>query len=96
MISTDGGITAKLIPLDATLFKCFDPIDDEDADFVSLDDNSDRTPKTVFDSTGHGFDTFEEPKPEKPKPAKKLAAKNKRAPVTLTRLSHLAESICHV
>jgi hypothetical protein len=88
MISTNGGITAKLVPLDASLFKCFDSMDDDDTGLDSLDDKGffdsdtvsetdfpEKTPETVFDGTGYGSDTFEKPEAKRTKPAKKLAGK---------------------
>jgi hypothetical protein len=89
MISTDGGITAQLVPLDASLFKCFDSIDDED--FDSLDDKPEKKPETVFDGTGYGFDTFEKPEAAKTKPVTKPAAKNKK----ISARAALAEYTSH-
>jgi hypothetical protein len=73
MISTDGGITAELFPLHAGLSNCFDPIDEDDSDL--LDDKPKKKPETVFDGTGYGSDTFEEPETKKKK--KKTANKKK-------------------
>ena len=75
MISTDGGIAAQLVPLDTSLFNCFDSIDDDGVDSFSLDDKPEKKPKIVFDVTGYGFDTFEKPETEKTKSKTKPAAK---------------------
>jgi hypothetical protein len=77
MISTDGGSTAQLLPLNAALFNCFDPIDEEDTDNAGLldEDKPKKAPETVFYGTGYGSDTFEVPEAIKKK--KKTATKKK-------------------
>jgi len=81
MISTDGGIAAQLLPLNAALFNCFDPIDEEDANESDLIEHKPRKrPETVFDGTGYGSDTFEEPEENKKK-KKKTVAKRKEKEV---------------
>src|ERR1700729_791244 len=75
MISTDGGIAAKLIPLE---FRCFDPIDEEDYNADPIDDKPTKS-ETVFDITGYGSDTFVEPKTEKKKAETKKPADNRPA-----------------
>ncbi|KJC60060.1 hypothetical protein UP10_15425 [Bradyrhizobium sp. LTSPM299] len=83
MISTDGGIIARLVPLDVTVLNCFDSIDDEDTVDGSRDEKP-KKPETVFDDTGFGSDTFEEPKATKAKKAiKKPSEKKSDAPRTL-------------
>jgi hypothetical protein len=74
MISTDGGIAAQLVPLDSSLFNCFDQIDDDD----SRNDKP-KKPETIFDGTSYGSDTFEEPEIAKPKKAATKPAKNAAA-----------------
>lgn len=69
-----NGITTQLIPLDASLFNCFDSIDEDDVDEVSLDEKLNK-PETVFDGTGFGFDTFEKPVGKKTTVKKKTAKK---------------------
>jgi hypothetical protein len=78
MISTHGGITAQLLPLNAALFNCFDPIDDEGADLVR---DKPKMPETVFDGTGYGSDTFEEPEAGKTKKLARRATGKKPAAV---------------
>jgi hypothetical protein len=84
MISTDGGITERLLPLNAEQFNCFDPIDEEDTDtdFVQPKKAAKKTKKAapVFDETGYGSDTFVKPEPD----GKKVAAKPKTAKMKKT------------
>lgn len=56
MISTDGSIAARLVPLTEDLFNCFDSIDGGDDD---EDKSVDENPVSLFDSTGYGANTFE-------------------------------------
>ena len=76
---SDGGITAPLFPLHPHQFKCFDPIDEEDTDADLIEDRPKKKPETVFDGTGYGSDTFEEPDGSKKK--KKKTAKKKAKPI---------------
>jgi hypothetical protein len=72
---TDG---VDLATLHAGVFNCFDAIDEEDtgdADLIA--DKPRKAPETVFDGTGYGSDTFEEPVTSKKK-KKKTAAKKKK------------------
>jgi hypothetical protein len=49
-------------------FKCFNPTDEEETDdTILLDDKPTKKPETVFDGTGYGSDTFEEPDASKKK-----------------------------
>jgi hypothetical protein len=76
--ATTAAVTA-LLPLNATLFNCFDPIDEDDSDPDLLDYNP-KKPETIFDGTGYGYDTFEKPETSKRKePVKKTAVKKNAA-----------------
>jgi hypothetical protein len=76
MISATTADITALLPLNAAMFNCFDPIDEDDSDTDLLDDKP-KKPETIFDGTGYGYDTFVTPEPTKKKKAVKNKAANK-------------------
>jgi hypothetical protein len=74
MISTDGGVTTELLPLNATEFNCFDTIEEDDIDKSVGDPPIKAT--TLFDATSYGSDTAVTPEPAKRKRAAKKTAAN--------------------
>jgi hypothetical protein len=79
MISTTTADVTALLPLNAAMFNCLNPLDEDDIDADLLDDGP-KKPETVFDGTGYGYDTFEKPETsKKKKPVNKTTARKNAA-----------------